>query len=1539
MSKTLGFCHTKRYMTLYGAIELIDSKVDQSVLMGSDVTFNSLNVTNDVIINGNLEVKGLTTSIDSTIVNIKDNILLINSDELGNGVSAGLSGIEISRGNLTNYQFVFEESSNYFKVGQVNNLQAVATREDTPLTNGIAIYNTTLKRFDAVSNIPINTIFSGNTNSTLSSNGSISIIGGMGISQDIRMDGKLYLKGNSYGNFLSSSNFNELIITTIGNLVMTVPSGFSITVPTNVNMTFGSATQRILSNGSFLTIASGDVINLTPGTNKNIIVPQNSAILFGTTSLNGSVLFDGSNFNITSTGNLNISPIVHLLNTAASSLILEGGLTINNLTDSTSITTGATTIAGGLGVSKKVNIGGITTITDTTDATSITSGSMIVFGGIGVSKTINSRNLTINTSFSSNPDNGKLLYTGGITFIDSISPSSTNINNVSFNSFMKNTLGAVNSNIITTNASTVYIEGAPLDGLNQIITNTYSLWIADGTVRIDSNVYFNSTLSDSINILGGINIYKNIKIGSNINYTPTSTSLFINQISSNINDNITTTSGTATEVILNSLERSTLTASNTNITTTSASTFTIMGAPIAGSNQTISNAYSMWIKQGLTRIDGILNLTNTTESYNSITGALVINGGVGINKSVFIDGVVSITNTSNSISLSSGSLIVEGGVAINKSLFLGHNLTISTNYTGIGTDGLHLLSGNSTFTDTISNSNTTINNVSFNALKISNLYATNTNITTTNASTFYIQGAPVAGINQTITNAYSMWIESGDTRIDGLLKLTNLTNSTSSTTGGLVISGGVGINKNLYVNGICDLQTTSISTNNGNFSISGTNQFNLSVSNSSIIKTTNGSLTLTGDGGGVILNTNQNLIFNVTGTSDSNLYFNKDLLIESSTGDITIDSNAGNIVIDGGGSGSIINIGINNSTPINIGHSNSTTTINSLNTIIYGNLSVLGEKTDIKTTTILIDDNSAVVNNAPSGISDGAILVHRYQTANNSGNGEVINDTPNMSGVFGSGSSGNTLKLDPSSNSNDNYYNDFWIIITNGLGINQVRKIKSYTGTTKVATVYGTGDTINGLDIVTSPNSGDTYNLYNNSFAGIIYSETNKELRTAYTVKDTVSGTITNNNYIPIHCGGLINEGTTVFNGSVNINNSDFYVGNVFSVSNSIPNVIISNPVNTVNSTSTLLFQGKNNSNNDQVYSRITSTISNNIVNNISGLFSLDLYQGSGYENYITLDSNSQNISFNKKIISNDTTTSINSTSASVVLLGGISISNTTDATSISSGGSATLSGGLAVAKKMYIGGILVSDNTTASSSLSSGAVILTGGISISNTTDATSITSGGSATLGGGLAVAKTSYLNNVNVMSTTHSINSNSGAVVLQGGLAISNTTNSSSSTNGGAMTIAGGVAINKDIYIGGNLTITGTITGGYLIVPNNPTITTSNLTNINNITISSATTLKMGNEVILNITFNIDTSTSIIGTYGIFRFNIPLISSNFTNYYGITLNCNGNHGDSVSNLASIENLIGYTISGTTDAAIKMTIGSVNNHIVNIIARYNIV
>ena len=73
-----------------------------------------------VVITGDLEVKGVTTTVESTVTTIADNIITLNEGQTGAGISAALSyqaGIGIDRGSLPEARLVFDESVPYVEGG------------------------------------------------------------------------------------------------------------------------------------------------------------------------------------------------------------------------------------------------------------------------------------------------------------------------------------------------------------------------------------------------------------------------------------------------------------------------------------------------------------------------------------------------------------------------------------------------------------------------------------------------------------------------------------------------------------------------------------------------------------------------------------------------------------------------------------------------------------------------------------------------------------------------------------------------------------------------------------------------------------------------------------------------------------------------------------------------------------------------------------------------------------------------------------------------------------------------------------------------------------------------------------------------------------------------------------------------------------------------------------------------------------------------------------------------------------------------------
>lgn len=251
----------------------------------------------------------------------------------------------------------------------------------------------------------------------------------------------------------------------------------------------------------------------------------------------------------------------------------------------------------------------------------------------------------------------------------------------------------------------------------------------------------------------------------------------------------------------------------------------------------------------------------------------------------------------------------------------------------------------------------------------------------------------------------------------------------------------------------------------------------------------------------------QDLTICVQGTSASKLILCSEgsgpqaILIQATntTGNGGITQLAGGSIYINSSNGSTgINIGtLIPNTPVNIGSATSLTTIN-------GNLDVRGVTTTYESTVVTIADNILVLNSMPTAGGDAGTAIKRYQLATDTCSiGAVVADIPDVTGTAQAGSNGSgihtiTLELADTAATTD-YYAGWWIAITSGTGACQVRRIKAYNFTTKVATIYNTIDQtgilgnptpIEGLNWTTVPDNTSVYALYPCFYIASIWDET-----------------------------------------------------------------------------------------------------------------------------------------------------------------------------------------------------------------------------------------------------------------------------------------------------------------------------------------------------------------------------------------------------------------------------------------------------------------
>lgn len=103
---------------------------------GQTITLDTGAQVGNVVVTGNLQVQGTTTTVESADLNVEDNIITLNSGEDGSGVTLDRSGIQIDRGLAVDAQLVFDETVTHNDPASQTNKPGTWTFRDT---NGVLL--------------------------------------------------------------------------------------------------------------------------------------------------------------------------------------------------------------------------------------------------------------------------------------------------------------------------------------------------------------------------------------------------------------------------------------------------------------------------------------------------------------------------------------------------------------------------------------------------------------------------------------------------------------------------------------------------------------------------------------------------------------------------------------------------------------------------------------------------------------------------------------------------------------------------------------------------------------------------------------------------------------------------------------------------------------------------------------------------------------------------------------------------------------------------------------------------------------------------------------------------------------------------------------------------------------------------------------------------------------------------------------------------------------------------------------------------------
>ena len=510
-------------VTYIATANIINATFGNTSIAGSSNVSGNLTVTgtfygNNVSLTGDLVVNGTTTYINTTNLNIGDNIITLNADLSSTTPPTENAGLEVNRGNEANVQFIWSESGDewligntsvtgYVNVSSTANIGGVLTARANIVSNGQLI----------VSNV--------------ASLGNTTVTGFINVSTTANVGGVANFRANVVSNG----------ILTVANSISVGNTGITgyINVSTTANVG-GVANFRanVVANGTLIVSNNISVGNIA-GTNTDItgyINVSSTANVGGVANFRANVVANGQLIvsNAASLGNTEIAGYINVSSTAnvggvanfRANVVANGTLIVSNNISVGNIAGTDTDITGYINVSSTANVGGVANFRANvvangtlTVANSISVGNIAgtdtdITGYINVSSTANVGGVA---NFRSN-----VVANGVLTVANSISVGNIAGTNTDITGYI-NVSSTANVGGVANFRSDVVANGA------LTVANTASL--GNTTITGFANVVGNIAVSDTIS-------GKDMTLTGNLTVNGTTT--YINTTTLDVGDNIIT---------------------------------------------------------------------------------------------------------------------------------------------------------------------------------------------------------------------------------------------------------------------------------------------------------------------------------------------------------------------------------------------------------------------------------------------------------------------------------------------------------------------------------------------------------------------------------------------------------------------------------------------------------------------------------------------------------------------------------------------------------------------------------------------------------------------------------------------------------------------------------------------------------------------------------------------------------------------------------------------------------------------------------------
>jgi predicted acyltransferase (DUF342 family) len=185
---------------------------------------------------------------------------------------------------------------------------------------------------------------------------------------------------------------------------------------------------------------------------------------------------------------------------------------ITDTTTSTSTTTGALKVAGGVSTQEKLNVGGVTKIWDSTAVTSKTDGALVVVGGVGISGDIHATHANLedveadsvnitDTTAATDKTTGSLTVAGGVGVSGALYGAAATFDGIT---------SITNSTAATSKTDGALVVTGGVGVTGALYGSTADL---DGVVTLTDATEATSSTTGALKAAGGVGIAKDVYVG------------------------------------------------------------------------------------------------------------------------------------------------------------------------------------------------------------------------------------------------------------------------------------------------------------------------------------------------------------------------------------------------------------------------------------------------------------------------------------------------------------------------------------------------------------------------------------------------------------------------------------------------------------------------------------------------------------------------------------------------------------------------------------------------------------------------------------------------------------------------------------------------------------------------------------------------------------------------------------------------------------------------------------------------------------------